>query len=571
MPRSPVTILLAALIGAAAHAASPSIDVETRKLERLLADPSRSTLLLRHYQRALRQAPPEESSAEPDEQRGDPQSLAQALPALEQRLRELVPRVDTLSRNRVLAAAEAFGRARAQLQEGGPRAGYLVGVLQAMAAGQQQLEGALTASPPVTPLLLPAVQAAREAARRSTSTMIELALRAGVARERIAAAQAAMARGDLLHAAAAYTLAIGQYADGLGLASGGLAFSIDLFEQNLRSAFDPNSIGYAYAINQGGALARSGFNGQARTADNPPATLQSPTRKMHVASVSKTLTAIVTLNLLAAKGLTPDEPIGPWLPGSWARGAGVDALTFKQLMRHESGFDQNGVAGSSYAPLQEVIAKDVGSTAYNYNNANFGILRVLVAGLMGINAANFGAFDAGALTTAAFITQAQQLYGAIGMPYSCEPDAVNQTAIYRFPADGTVGYEHPSMSLACGGFGTFVSAEELARVLAFLRHSEQLLTPQARQWMNEHYLGLMRPSRYGFAEGVFGEYPSHGGDWTMSKGGKAGRLDACVMMFPIGVEVAVVVNSSGSESPYTPVAYQCSVLKWAFENAWVAP
>ncbi|HEX8293887.1 MAG TPA: hypothetical protein VF570_19130, partial [Pyrinomonadaceae bacterium] len=47
------------------------------------------------------------------------------------------------------------------------------------------------------------------------------------------------------------------------LAPAGKKFDLDLFEANVKKAFDGKSIGYAYAINEAGQLKRSGANGYA--------------------------------------------------------------------------------------------------------------------------------------------------------------------------------------------------------------------------------------------------------------------------------------------------------------------
>jgi hypothetical protein len=44
------------------------------------------------------------------------------------------------------------------------------------------------------------------------------------------------------------------------------------------------------------------------------------------------------------------------------------------------------------------------------------------------------------------------------------------------------------------------------------------------------------------------------------------------MMCPINVEATLLINSSRQASGmgYSNGTYQCTVLKWAFENAWAA-
>jgi CubicO group peptidase (beta-lactamase class C family) len=282
---------------------------------------------------------------------------------------------------------------------------------------------------------------------------------------------------------------------------------------------------------------------------------------MHVASVSKTLTTIVTLHLLEANGLTPDALITPYLPGDWILGAGVDALRFRHFMTHTSGFGQINAA-SAYEGLRTAIATDVpADTTFSYKNANFGLMRVLVAGLLGIDPTAYPQFDPAALTAAAFILYAQSLYGTIGVDVDCAPTDMTPTVQYRFPDDGTPGFVEPNHQLDCGGFGWFISSNELAAVLTNLRNTENLLSASARATMQEEFLGFMDPANYSFITGAFGVYSMHGGDWFHS-----GReLHSCVVAFPITVEAALVINSARGAMPY-----QCDLLRSAFDNAWVA-
>ncbi len=486
--------------------------------------------------------------------------------------------IDTVPVGTSKALAAALARARdgiddalAALNEGSGDGSlaYLGDSMFALERGHTALMDALALDPGsgvLIALLLPAVQSAREAARHTGQALIDRLVAAGVSSSRLQLplmhlrnGEAQLVAGNFGPAMSSFALAV---ADGTPL----LVFSLDRMEQNLRAVFDAQSVGWAYAISGGGLLLRNGSNGVARTSADAPATLQSSTKPMHVASTSKTLTGIVALRLLADLGLNSDEPIGPWLPSNWPRGAGVNALTFENLMTHRSGFDQNGVAGNDYASLRDVVALAVGSQGYAYNNANFGMLRVLVAGLMGIDPADFGEFDSGVLTASAFLLRAQQLYSNVGVPFSCSSQVSNPTRQYLFPDGGGPGYAEPDRSLTCGGYGVNISAQNLARTLTFWRYTTDLLPVAMRNRMRNHHLGLMDPANFGWATGAFGTYHGHGGDWDHGAGG----LDSCMYAFPNLYEVAVVVNSSRKTSGgYTPVSHQCSVLKWAFENAWL--
>jgi hypothetical protein len=143
----------------------------------------------------------------------------------------------------------------------------------------------------------------------------------------------------------------------------------------------------------------------------------------------------------------------------------------------------------------------------------------------------------------------------------CQAMDPSPTIQYRFPDTGAAGYDEPDRSLACGGFGWFINANELAGVMATLRNTEQLLSAEMREEMQDGFLGLMDPANgYGQPNGDFGVYYTHGGDWYHGPG----QLHSCVMAFPIVVEAALLINSERGAIPY-----QCSLLRDAFDNAWV--
>jgi len=399
-------------------------------------------------------------------------------------------------------------------------------------------------------------------ARRMASDVLRVAGAAGGSRRRLALAQRLFALGDLAAARGSSVIAVGLFGGALNLAADTIVFDVARFEQNINAPLASQTTGYAFSIAYQGQLYQGGESGGlARTAADPPLTAQSPGKEMHVASVSKTLTTIVTLRLLEDLGLTPDALIAPYLPSDWALGDGVELLTFRDFMTHTSGFGQIN-AGNDYLALRTAIATDVGSQSFSYKNANFGLMRVLAAGLQGIDPVDYGEFDAGTLTTAAFLLYAQFLYGSIGVAVDCAPTDATPTVQYKFPDDGTPGYVEPNRQLSCGGFGWFISSNELAAVLTNLRHAQTLLSTSARTAMQEGFLGFMDPANYSFIGGAFGVYSMHGGDWYHSNE----ELHSCVIAFPIAVEAALVINSArGGGMPY-----QCALLQSAFDNAWVA-
>ncbi len=401
-----------------------------------------------------------------------------------------------------------------------------------------------------------------EIAERLADSLVRRARSAGVAPRRLTAALRLHELGLRAAGDGRHEVAVVHFGGALALAANTVTFDVALFEQNIKDALAGNTVGHAFSIAYQGLLYQGGeSSGLARTAADAPITNQSPSKEQHVASVSKTLTAIVLLRLLEQNGLTPDDFVAPYVPSNWVLSAGAEGLRFRHFLTHASGFGQIA-AGNSYTALQTAMANVAGFAAFDYQNGNFGMMRVLISGLQGIDPVDYGEFDAAGLTTAAFLLYAQSMYDAIGVEVSCAPNDVTPTIQYRFPDDETSGYEEPDHQLSCGGFGWFISSSELASVLTNLHNTENLISAESRTLMRENFYGFMDPANYGFIGGDFGVYSMHGGDWRHS----GYEAHACAMVFPIAVEVGLVINSARGPA----MAYQCALLQTAFDESWVA-
>jgi len=509
-------------------------------------------------------------SAPPNLGSPDPQTPGVGLPMVIARLGALLESQTTGTMRTQLGSAHAeLGLSLSTLQAGSTdtRLRYLVACALHMTAAQKHLRATL-ASGGQNPAVLEMQSQLASIARRMAKDVLEVARRAGVPGGTLAPADASFQRAQSALNQFNYALASDWFDDSLGFAADTITFDIELFESNVIAAMSGEAIGWALSITFDGQTYNGGHaEGEARTAADAPATAQSPSKDMHVASVSKTLTAIVTLRVLQNLGLTPDEEVAPYLPGDWVLGDGVEDLTFRDFMTHHSGFGQKvGDGNNTYSGLQTVIAQDVGSTARAYANANFGLLRVAVAGLLGIDPVDYPGEEPDVLTAAAFLVEAQALYDSIGVSVDCTATDANPTIQYRFPDAGVTGYEEPDNTLACGGIGWMINANELAGVMATLRYTQQLLSTAMRDEMFDGFLGLMDPAYYGYPSGAFGVYQMHGGDWSHNPAGPnpGGALHTCVVAFPIVVEAALLMNSDRGA-----IDYQCELLKDAFDNAWV--
>jgi hypothetical protein len=102
--------------------------------------------------------------------------------------------------------------------------------------------------------------------------------------------------------------------------------------------------------------------------------------------------------------------------------------------------------------------------------------------------------------------------------------------------------------------------------MVYRRYTEVLLSQESRDLMDKHFLGWHAPDPWpDSTKGVYGTYLVHGGDLYDPDGDPSREMHGCAMQFPIQVEAVVLINSSTTLSQY-----QCTMLREAFENAWVA-
>ena len=424
------------------------------------------------------------------------------------------------------------------------------------------------------------------AASRLAADGLQRARAGGVNNQLLNAAAHAYQDGLALMARGNYGQAFGQFAPSITVGSIPV-FDLDRFEMNLNDAFELQTVGYQYAIARDGALVRTsvyGTTGLARTNENPPNTSQVATKEMNIASISKTITAMVLLRLLDERNLSVDSPIAPWLPASWALGAGIgpvpgsQQLSFRDLLTHRSGLNANLNLSYRYSNLQNyaeagILPADKLVSPPVYQNANFAMFRIAIPYLRyGADVVNllesllwFAPFDE--VIAGLYIeTVRDYAFAPTGFVQGgCVASDPTPTLGYPFPANGQPGIQPGDWIDRCGSGGWYLSSVELLGVMATRRFTNLILSPASRQLMDFNYLGWRDPDFSPTAKGLYGNYRHHGGDLTVS-----GPLGACYMEFFNGVQVVVNINSDSGN--YVGFGNnQCAAVKWAFENAFIAP
>lgn len=283
-------------------------------------------------------------------------------------------------------------------------------------------------------------------------------------------------------------------------------------------------------------------------------------RRMHIASVSKMITAMVIVDLLDEKGISVDAKIGPYIPGYWTVGANVADITFRDLLTHRSGFVGND---GSFAGMKAVVAQPVQATVEkpDYQNVNFSILRVLGAVAADAVQVPFTSpsyqdeiWDI--LATDWFIDRANaRIFAPAGVSnVSAVPDA--HSAVGYASKTDTSGMVNEDLTSIIGGAGFRMSVNELLAVVDAFRRRGTIVSNGVARTAIQDLLGLD-----GFTETPAGKIYSKNGGWA---DGAGNNEQSVVFFMPANIEVAVHMNSplpNGADLTSTVIAAYLNNLK----------
>jgi len=309
----------------------------------------------------------------------------------------------------------------------------------------------------------------------------------------------------------------------------------------LNAALADNTAGYVMQLRQHGQpIASAQVNLAKRPSDGSES--WSQTVRMHVASVSKLITAIAMTRTLAAHNLPASTKIIDYLPTYWTKGPNIDKITFAQLMTHTSGFRVNG-SDMSFPTMKALIAGGVTSAnlgVYSYQNTNFGICRILLPVMNGAIAAGTTFPAPTEDQTWDFITVnayadyvAQHLYTPAGVvgPTLTHPDP--DALAYTFPP-GT-GWNSGDLTTESGGAGWHMSVDDLLDVMGCFRRQSTIMLPAAAQAMLDDGFGIDLIENTNL-----GKLYNKNGFWVSG----AGQTEQSLAYFlPRDMELVVLANS----------------------------
>jgi len=354
-------------------------------------------------------------------------------------------------------------------------------------------------------------------------------------------------------------------------------FDLNLFEQNLITYVEAGGnspIGWAYTISQNGNLARSNAYGQARISIDEAQDF-TLNKEINVASVSKFYTAIGVMQLLEANNLTIDDKIINWLPDSWTKGPGVANLSFKDLLKHESGLqstNNNFDTTLGYQGLKDCIETGVvNPKTRNYLNVNFALYRVLIPSLWNnLEESPVIDIENDANTQFMYLLYMQQnIFDRLSLPLvGCVPEDRKIATLYYNINDinnASNGQYYESWNNKSGGGGYFMTPIEMAKVNAYFEHTEILISKDQRDLMKLHRLGMDIADP---TDEIYGNYYGKAGSiGTSSDPAVSQGVRTQVVMFPgTGVDCVIVMNSQGVTLQDTSSLRQ--MIYNAYNNAW---
>lgn len=270
-----------------------------------------------------------------------------------------------------------------------------------------------------------------------------------------------------------------------------------------------------------------------------------PNVRMHVASCSKLVTAIAMTKLFDERSISFSTKIINYLPAYWAKGPGVDQVTFADLLTQRSGFNfGNNETPSDFAFMKQQVA--AGTThvgTYNYQNMNFGLCRILLSTVNGNVpvALNFNDAAWDLITIQDYVAYVTANVFGPGRVSDASLAHTNGDALaYNFPVSGN-GWNSGDLTTMAGGAAWHLSIEDLLGIMgAFRRENTIVNATQAQAMLDAGYgIDLIESSPLGTM------YAKNGG-WTSGNS----QTEQCVAFFlPQGIELVVYVNSPIGTAP----------------------
>lgn len=313
---------------------------------------------------------------------------------------------------------------------------------------------------------------------------------------------------------------------------------IDVFAQAIHNSLKDSVNGYVMQLTRNGAVISNLKWNWAQTPADASVNWDFNTR-MHVASVSKYLTALGMMKALNLAQLSYDTKIIDYLPASWVKGNNINQITFRQLLTHKSGFDLPCCA-SDYEYMKQKVQAGVSNVGEShYHNMNFGLCRILIPMVMRylnptMSMTN-SEWDISTIMWYQYFMQERVFTPSGVAAVSCEPDPAKKNALaYKFPNGNEDGWNSGNLYSMSGGAGWRLSVSELLKIMSHARRTNDILRKNDSQYGLDNKFGIDQ-----IIETPTGKLYNKNGRWRNN-----GRVEQSVIYFlPGDMELAILVNS----------------------------
>jgi len=334
------------------------------------------------------------------------------------------------------------------------------------------------------------------------------------------------------------------------------------FADSLEKGLDRTQYGYSIAIYSGSKLVLNRSAGQrSKEIDNEGAQPFTNNTRIHIASLSKTITSMATLELLQEKGISVYDSIYKYLPGHWMLSSSFKSITFHQLLTHTSGLRHkdgscNNGDINTYSSLRAMAERTIEpSKAYCYQNANFGFLRLLLPVVNGLELTGNDKQDDVNTQLAYEQLVQQRLFDKNGIANALCEWQPGYALLYDYPYTGRPGFNAGKLTGRAGGLGWYLTASELAKVLSHLS------TPSDESILPNNWKDSLLQKGYGCyaTETTKGTAYWHDGIWHWSPSGQVPQgMRSLWMKLPYeNMTVVLLVNAIREQgnTPVFPVAH----------------
>jgi D-alanyl-D-alanine carboxypeptidase len=372
----------------------------------------------------------------------------------------------------------------------------------------------------------------------------------------------------------ACTLIIGGCEKEKGINSNAKVFDPVRFRNSISNQLN-GALGYSMVINQNGiAVDTFSFGMGANNPSSGSAIPASVLFDINIASVTKPFTTMAAIQLLEQNGILLNFPIGPWLPSTWSVSTPMSNITFQQLFTHTSGIRQSN---TSWDSLKATVSGPLeGAQTYSYSNVNLGLFRAILPKLNDVltfnnNESNMSTtgFETWMSNNYIFIMQ-QRVFNQASIPNvicNVTPGVTTMQAFNELNNPPLLPRNAGDWTELCGGGGFYMTTLEMAKVMAYLVNTNNILNPAQKATMDNNMLGWDPGDSFGTSYGQ--AYGKDGALFWDNNGngnndiGDSG-LQTWVGKFPNKVELALSVTSIGNGYRNLP-----GIIRNAYEAAWV--